>query len=96
MEGMPKVCTLQSVTGAGMIQKEFARKVVTEPLGAFNGINLSLKKAGTVRRETDDRRKAVVKTTGKKRFQQQVPPGSREQSRNRGEQELPAAETPRG
>ena len=78
MEGMPKACTLKSVAGAGMILKEFAQNVVTEGLGAFNGIKISLEKGGKVRRDTDNWRKSVVKTTGEKRFQQQVPPGARE------------------
>ena len=61
-----------------------------------------------MRRDTDDRSKPVVKTTGKERFQQQVPPGAREQgaeteeSKNCQQQkhlgarkkELPAAKTP--
>ena len=33
---MPKVHTLKSVAGVGIILKEFAQKVVTEAPGAFN------------------------------------------------------------
>ena len=44
MEGMPEVRTLQSVAGAGMIQKKIVQKVVTEALRAFNGIKISLEK----------------------------------------------------
>ena len=107
---MSKVRTLQSIAEAGMRQKEFAQKVVMEAPGAFNkdGMKPSLEKGGTVRRDTDNRRKPVVKTTGKERVQQQVPPGAREQgaetegSKNCQQQkhlgvrkkELPAAKTP--
>ena len=68
----------------------------------------SLEKGGTVWRDTDNRRKPVVKNTGKERFQQQGPLGAREQGaetegRNKGKQqkhqrarkkELPATKTP--
>ena len=68
----------------------------------------SLENGGTVWRDTDNRRKPVVKNTGKERFQQQGPLGAREQGaetegRKKGKQqkhrrarkkELPATKTP--
>ena len=96
MEGTPNVRTLKLVTGAGMITKEFAQKVMTEALGAFNGIKISLEKGETVRRDTEDRSKACSKNHGEKEIPATSTPwGKRTGSRDRGEQELPAAKTPR-
>ena len=96
MEGTPNVCTLKLVTGAGMIPKEFSQKVMTEALRPFNGINISLEKGGTVRRDTEDRTQASSKNHGEKEIPATSTPwGKRTGSRDRGEQELPAAKTPR-
>ena len=107
---MPKVRPLKPLVGTGMLQKEFAQKVVTEALGAFNGGGMKpfIEEGGIVRRDVDTRRKQVVRATGRERFRQQSPPGARDQgagtegskncqqqeSLGARERELPATKTP--
>ena len=80
-----------------MLQKEFAQKVVTEALGAFNGGGMKpfVEEGGIVRRDMDTRRKQVVRATGRERFRQQRPPGQESREQGPREQELPAAGIPR-
>ena len=109
-EGMPKVRTLKPLVKAGMLQKEFAQKVVMEALGAFNGGGMKpfVEDGGILRRNVDTWRKQVVRATGRERLQQQRPPGAREkgagtegskncqqqESLGARERELPATKTP--